>query len=210
MPKGPWEFMSSRIHEILTTLFAGEADTTVLGPNPQVEDIISALGPRSFGLVLVLFGLPNLLPVPGLPILCGFIIGLIALQMVLGKDHLALPGWLGTRRLKRDDMSRIVRKAMPTLEAVERFMKPRLENLTAPGMQRLIGAAIGLLAVALMAPIPFFGGIAPGFAVVLFGLGLAARDGVFILLGAIASIFAVIITVAITLLILKSVAFLVI
>lgn len=202
--------MSLRIHEILNALFSGEAEAAVLGPNPQVDEVVSALGPRSFGLVLVLFGLPNLLPVPGLPILCGFIIGLIALQMVLGKDHLVLPGWVGMRRLKRDDMSRIVRRARPTLEAVERFMRPRLESLTAPGMQRLIGAAIGLLAIALMAPIPFFGGIAPGFAVVLFGLGLAARDGLFILLGVIAGIVAMIVTVVVTWLILKSVAFLVI
>jgi hypothetical protein len=61
-----------------------------------------------------------------------------------------------------------------------------------------------------MAPIPFFGGIAPGFAVILFGLGLAERDGVVVVLGTFASVFAVLLTIIITLAILKSLAFLIV
>lgn len=199
-----------RIHEILATLVSGDAGPKTLGPQPAIEEIVASLGPRSFGLVLVMFGLPNLLPVPGLPILCGFIIALIAVQMILGKEFLVLPRWVGERRLKRDDLDRVVKRAAPTLQAVERMMRARLEALTSPTMQRILGAVLGILALALMAPIPFFGGIAPGIAVILIGLGLAERDGFFILLGGAASIFAVLVTVLLTLAILKSVAFLVV
>lgn len=198
-----------RIHEILAGLLKGEAGSAVLGEQPSVDDIIEALGPRSFGMVLVMFGLPNLLPVPGLPILCGFIIGIIAFQMVLGKDHLVLPRWVGMKRVKRDDLARVVQRATPTLSAVERAMRPRIAALTDPPMQRLLGLILCILALALMAPIPFFGGIAPGIAVILLGLGLAERDGIVILLGGLASIFAVIVTVLVTLAILKSLTFLI-
>lgn len=198
-----------RIHEILAGLLTGEAGSAVLGEQPSVDDIIEALGPRSFGMVLVMFGLPNLLPVPGLPILCGFIIGIIAFQMVLGKDHLVLPRWVGVKRVKRDDLARVVQRATPTLSAVERAMRPRITMLTDPPMQRLLGVVLCILALALMAPIPFFGGIAPGIAVILIGLGLAERDGIVILLGGLASIFAVIVTVLVTLAILKSLTFLI-
>lgn len=198
-----------RIHEILAGLLTGEAGSAVLGEQPSVDDIIEALGPRSFGMVLVMFGLPNLLPVPGLPILCGFIIGIIAFQMVLGKDHLVLPRWVGMKRVKRDDLARVVQRATPTLSAVERAMRPRIAALTDPPMQRLLGVILCILALALMAPIPFFGGIAPGIAVILLGLGLAERDGIVILLGGLASIFAVIVTVLVTLAILKSLTFLI-
>lgn len=198
-----------RIHEILTGLLTGDAGSAALGEQPAVDEIISALGPRSFGLVLVMFGLPNLLPVPGLPILCGFIIGIIAFQMVLGKDHLVLPRWVGAKRVKRDDLSRVVQRATPTLSTIERAMRPRIALLTDPPMQRVLGVVLCVLALALMAPIPFFGGIAPGIAVILLGLGLAERDGIVILLGGLASVFAVIVTLLVTLAIVKSLAFLV-
>ncbi len=199
-----------RIHEILADLLEIRGSDSRLGETPSVDDIISALGSRSFGIVLVLFGLPNLLPVPGLPILCGFIIGIIAFQMVIGKDHLLLPRWVGQRRLKRDDLARVVQKATPTLRKVESLMRPRLLALTTPGMSRVIGGVLLVLSAALMAPIPFFGGIAPGFAVILLGLGLAERDGLFIVIGALASIFAVLLTIAVTIAILKSLAFLIV
>ncbi|MBN8534522.1 MAG: exopolysaccharide biosynthesis protein [Rhizobiales bacterium] len=198
-----------RIHEILAGLLKGEAGSAVLGEQPAVDDIILALGPRSFGMVLVMFGLPNLLPVPGLPILCGFIIGIIAFQMVLGKDHLVLPRWVGSKRVKREDLSRVVQRATPTLSAIERAMRPRIAVLTDPPMQRVLGVILCILALALMAPIPFFGGIAPGIAVILLGLGLAERDGVVVLLGGLASVFAVIVTLLVTLAIVKSLVFLV-
>jgi hypothetical protein len=198
-----------RIHEILAELLPSGGEAGPLGERPSVEDIVSALGARSFGIVLVLFGLPNLLPVPGLPILCGFVIGIIAFQMVIGKDHLVLPGWVGQRRLKREDLARVVLRATPTLRAVERVMRPRLELLTTPVLFRAIGGLLLVLALALMAPIPFFGGIAPGLAVILLGLGLAERDGIFIVLGGLISIFAVMLTIAVTLAILKSLTFLI-
>jgi hypothetical protein len=199
-----------RIHEILAGLLAGNAGSAALGERPAVDEIISALGPRSFGMVLVMFGLPNLLPVPGLPILCGFIIGLIAFQMVLGKDHLVLPRWVGAKRIKREDLSRVVQRATPTLATIERAMRPRIAPLTNPAMQRILGLVLCILALALMAPIPFFGGIAPGIAVILLGLGLAERDGLVILLGGLASIFAVIVTLLVTIAILKSLTFLIV
>lgn len=199
-----------RIHEILADLLVTRGSDNRLGDQPSVDDIISALGGRSFGIVLVLFGLPNLLPVPGLPILCGFIIGIIAFQMVIGKDHLLLPRWVGQRRLKRDDLARVVQKATPTLRKVESLMRPRLLALSTAAMSRVAGGVLLVLAVALMAPIPFFGGIAPGFAVILLGLGLAERDGLFLVIGTIASVFAVLLTIAVTLAILKSLAFLIV
>jgi hypothetical protein len=199
-----------RIYEILAGLLQPRGDASLLGEQPSVEDIVSALGSRSFGIVLVLFGLPNLLPVPGLPILCGFIIGIVALQMVIGKDHLLLPGWVGRRRLKRGDLARVVERATPTLRTVESAMRPRLLALTSPVLSRVIGGVLLILAIALMAPIPFFGGIAPGLAVILLGLGLAGRDGLFIVFGTVTGFFAVLLTIVVTIAILKSLIFLIV
>jgi hypothetical protein len=176
-------------------------------PQPTVHDIVSKLGPRSFGIVLVLFGLPNLLPVPGLPMVCGVIIGIVALQMLVGRESLALPRWIGERRLKRDDLCRVIDRAEPSLRWLERVMKPRITTLTEKDAQRAIGFMLFLLAIALMAPIPFFGGIPPGIAVILFGLALVERDGLFVVLGGVASLAALVITALLTYAILRSVIY---
>lgn len=174
-------------------------------PFPQLGEIVALLGKRSFGIVLVLFGLPNLLPVPGLPILCGVVVGVVAFQMLLGKESLVLPAWLGERRVSRKNLQRVLERSEGTLRWFERIMRPRLLILTGTAGQRVLGALLLLLAIALMSPIPFFGGIPPGIAVILFGLALAERDGVFVIAGVVATIFALIFTVGLTYAILKPV-----
>jgi hypothetical protein len=174
-------------------------------PMPMLGDIVALLGKRSFGIGLVLFGLPNLLPVPGLPILCGVIVGVIAFQMMLGRQSLLLPGWLARRRVNRSNFQRILERAEPSLRWFERIMRPRLLLLTGIRAQRVLGFVLLLLALALMSPIPFFGGILPGIAVTLFGLALAERDGVFVVAGAVATVLALIFTAALTYAILKQI-----
>ena len=193
-----------RIYDALVDMLRG-AEGQPADPNPTLGDLIAQLGNRSFGIVLVLFGLPNLLPVPGLPMICGVVIGVIAWQMVQGNDMLILPQWLANRRLKRDDLARVIAKAEPTMRRIERALRPRFHVLTEAQALRVIGAALLVLAVALMAPIPFFGGIPPGIAVILLGLAVASRDGVFAIIGAMATFVAVAVTGIITWGVLKAV-----
>ncbi len=191
---------SARISDVLAETVRGKGDTD--DPTPMLGDLVALLGKRSFGIVLVLFGLPNLLPVPGLPILCGVIVGVVALQMLRGHDALVLPRWLAQRRIKRRDLQNVLVKSEPTLRWFERVMRPRLLPLTDIHAQRAIGALVMVMAVCLMSPIPFIGGIPPGIAVILVGLAMVERDGVVMLVAAVAALLALIFTVALTYLIL--------
>jgi hypothetical protein len=188
--------LSERIADVLAALVRpnGEADD----PNPTIEALTAALGKRSFGIVLVLFGLPNLLPIPGLPMLCGVVIGVIGVQMMLGAQSLKLPRWLSQRRIKRADLARLVSKAEPALRALEKLTRPRFSFLTSPQAERVLGAVVLALGVALQAPIPFFGGIAPGLGVVLLGLAMTERDGVLLVAGLVVSSFAMVFTFTLT------------
>ncbi len=119
---------SARISDVLADSVRGQG--TDDDPMPPLGEIIALLGKRSFGIVLVLFGLPNLLPVPGLPILCGVIVAVVAWQMLQGHEALVLPGWLAQRRVKRRDLQNVLVKAQPTLRWFEAVMRPRLLPLT--------------------------------------------------------------------------------
>lgn len=195
--------MSESISQLLAKAVRGEASANA---TVSLSEIVSALGARSFGVVLVLFGLPNLLPVPGLPMLCGVVVGVIAYQMLQGREMLSLPTWLGKRQLNRADLTRIIQRAEPSLNKLERVMHPRLPQLTGEGSLKLVGFALLLLTFALMAPIPFFGGIAPGIAVTLIGLAWSARDGVFVAIGLVVTLLALGFTGFITYTILKQIA----
>jgi len=189
--------VSVRVTDLLTAainglpLHAPGADTAANGDRMALGTLVDLLGNRSFGIVFVLFGLPNLLPIPGLPMLCGVVIGVVALQLAIGRDHLLLPGWLSKRTLSRGDLARMVKRAEPGLRAFERVSRPRLLILTGRTGRRVIGIVAFVLAVTLMAPIPFFGGIPPGLAITLLGLGLAERDGYLTAAGAVVAVVAV-------------------
>lgn len=180
------------ISETLAEALAGSA------AEPSIGELVHALGKSSFGIVLVLFGLPNLLPVPGLPILCGVLIGIVAVQMVLGWPQILLPRWLAERRLSRAALQASFARARPSLLRIERILQPRFGWLIGRFGEQFAGFVLILLSVALMAPIPFFGGIAPGLAVIFIGLGFATRDGGFVLAGYALAVVALVITIAIS------------
>jgi hypothetical protein len=76
-------------------------------------------------------------------------------------------------------------KARPRVERIDGvWLRPRLEFLTEAPFVNLV--ALCIVAAALvtfpLSLIPF-GPVAPGLAVVLFGLGMTARDGLWLLLG---------------------------
>jgi hypothetical protein len=199
--------LSERIADVLADLVRprGAGDD----PNPTLQTLTEALGKRSFGIVLVLFGLPNLLPIPGLPMLCGLVIGVVGVQMMLGAQNLKLPGWLSQRRINRADMAKLVTKADPSLRALEKLMRPRLASLTSPQSQRMLGFIILALGIALQAPIPFFGGIAPGLGVILIGLAMTERDGILLFIGLVVSSFAMTFTFILTYTIVRQIILLV-
>jgi len=113
-----------------------------------------------------------------------------------------LPQWLADRRIKRKDLQTVLAKAEPTLRWFEKVMKPRLLGLTDVQSQRAIGALVMVMALCLMSPIPFIGGIPPGIAVILIGLAMVERDGVVLVIAGIASGIALIFTLVLSYLIL--------
>lgn len=177
MPPTPF-----RTSELLADL-AGTGDERVL-----FGELVSAMRNRVFGILFLLFGLPNCLPMPPpIPLLCGIMLMWVAAQMVIGRDELWLPKRLAAREFARKDLQRLVSRARPWLEKLERFSKPRYLLLTDTFARQIIGLVGLVLGAALMLPIPFIGNIPPGIAVCILGLGLVERDGLMILAGYVAA-----------------------
>jgi len=156
------------------------------GERIAVGTIISALQDRAYALLVVLLGLPNCLPMPPpIPLVCGFVLAFVAIQMLLGRRTPWLPQALLKRSIGKPELTRAVARALPALTRLERFSKPRLTMLGGAYAVPVLGLVILILAFGLILAAPFIGQIPLGLAVCLVGLGLVERDGVLIIAGAV-------------------------
>lgn len=152
----------------------------------SIAELHEALGRRSFGPLLVVPALAALTPlgiVPGVPSLLGLTILLVAVQLVFGRESFWLPQWIMKRRVSAERLDRSVERVRPAVRVVDRLIKPRLSFLTRKPADRVAAVVCSLIALTIppLELVPF-GVAAPAFAILTFGLGLIARDGVLYLL----------------------------
>jgi len=171
-------FSNARTSQILLALASQP------GERLTVRDIMAVLQDRAFALLIVLLGLPNCLPMPPpIPLICGLLLALVAIQIVFGRDAPWLPRQLMSRSLARSDVERAVGRAMPAFRRLERFSRPRMTFLDTPFAMRIMGAIVLVMALGLLFAPPFVGQIPLGLAVCLVGLGLVERDGLVVIGG---------------------------
>ncbi|MBU2885295.1 exopolysaccharide biosynthesis protein [Gilvimarinus agarilyticus] len=158
---------------------------TAEGHNAVTLDLIlSAIGQRSYGPVLLLVGLIVLAPligdIPGVPTLCAIIVLLFSVQLMLQREHFWLPNWLLNRSVKTSSLIKAVKLSLKPARFVDRLVKPRLTFLIR-GFIPTRCVALCSIFIALMMPlmefIPFSANLAGGV-LTCFGLALIARDGV--------------------------------
>jgi len=178
----------ARTSDVLTVLASQE------GERLTVADIVAVLRDRAFALLVVLLGLPNCLPMPPpIPLVCGLLLLLVAIQIAAGMSAPWLPRRLLGQSIRQSDVKRAVTRAVPILRRLERWSRPRLSVFeTAIGM-RGMGVALLALALALIVAAPLIGQIPLGLAVCLVGLGLVERDGIVVLAGLGVGLFGVVI-----------------
>jgi hypothetical protein len=161
------------------------------GDRLTLSELSARLRDRSWGGLLLIFAAINLLPLPpGATAITGLPLLLIAAQMAAGVRHPWFPRRFDQRGIRTDHLARIAAKIAPWERRIERLLKPRLYALTNHRGTRVIGLVCLLLSVILWLPIPL-GNHAPALALTLFALALIYRDGVLVILGAVAAIASV-------------------
>lgn len=154
----------------------------------SVDDIVEAVGRRSFGPLLLVAGLITLAPVigdiPGMPTLMAVLVLLVSSQLLAGRKTFWLPKWLLRRSVSRKGFDKALDWFKKPAKWIDGLLGVRLAWMT--GFVGIRATAVACLAVALAMPpmefIPFTANGA-GLALSLFGLGLVARDGLVLALG---------------------------
>lgn len=148
----------------------------------SLEDILSHIGRRSFGTVLLLAGIITMVPlvgdIPGVPTLMAIVVALTAVQLLFGREYFWFPSWLLKRSVSSDKLHKAIEWSRNPTRFIDRFLRQRMTML-ARGKANYAIAVICLIIAAtmpLMEVVPFSANGA-GIALTAFGLALIARDG---------------------------------
>lgn len=148
------------------------------------RDLSSQLGDRGFGLMLLLFALPNAipLPVPGISTLTSLPLLFFSAQLCLGKERIWLPNRVANWHIPMSRLRPWIQKCLPWLKRLEKLIKPRYDRLTTRNFERFAGGLIFLLALLMALPVPF-GNLPLGIAMAVLALAVTERDGLMMIMG---------------------------
>jgi hypothetical protein len=157
---------------------------TAAGESEQVslEQIMDAVGRRSFGPILVIAGLVILAPllgdIPGVPTMMAIFVVLVAIQVLMGRRHPWLPGWLLGRSVASDKLVKAIGWLRKPAGFIDRLLRPRLQQFTQQaGMYATAVLCIGISAALPPMELVPFSANAAGLALTTLGLALIANDG---------------------------------
>ncbi|GGF61186.1 exopolysaccharide biosynthesis protein ExoD [Paracoccus acridae] len=157
------------------------------GKKTSVGQIVESLGENSLTPNLIFVALAVVSPLSGIPLfssVCGIAIALISGQMLVGRDHIWLPGFVMSRQIDSDKLDRALKIMRRPARWLDRVARPRLAFLVHGPLRKLTQALCMVcgLAMPFLELVPFTSSIL-GTVVSLLAFGMLARDGLFTLLG---------------------------
>lgn len=149
--------------------------------------VLGRFGDRSFAPAILVPALILVSPIsgiPGTPTVGALVVVLIALQALIGRKFLRLPGFLMRRKIRAGQMVKALRWLARPAAWIDRHSLGRLHMLTAPPLSLIAYAVVLLIALSwpLLELLPFITSFGAG-AVSLIALGLMTRDGAYLIAG---------------------------
>ena len=168
------------------------------GESVSVRDIVHAFGERAFGFVLILFSLPNCVPMPpGVAGVVGWPVLLFGIQMMLGHRRPWLPEFVLRRCVPISTFRRVVDMAEPRLKRLEAYCRPRYTRLFGPTGDRFIGLFAVLTAISVLIPFPGTN-FPPSIALVIMSIAVMQEDGLVLAGGLVIGLAGLAYTAAVT------------
>lgn len=168
-------------------IFESVSDVAENRRHVTVEQLVQAMGHRGYGPFLLVPALLEISPlgaIPAVPTVLAVIISIFAVQIVLGRGHLWLPGVVETRKVPAERLHKAVKAIEPVTEWLDRWFHRRLPRLAGRVATRLAAACCTLLCLT-VPPLEFvpFASTVPMVPIAIFGLAVTVRDGVLMLGG---------------------------
>lgn len=161
----------------------------------SLGDIAQTFGSRSYGPFLMVPAIIEETPIgaiPGVPTTIALIIASFAVQILFGRKHLWLPGFVKRRTVKADTLGKTSDKLRGLARTLDRWFHGRLEKLT-QGPFLKAAAMIVILLCCTVPPLELlpFASSVPMAAIAMFGLAMLVRDGALMIVALLLSLAAV-------------------
>lgn len=159
-----------------------QAVDSIEGNRISIGALMETMPGQAFGLLLLLFTLPNfgLIPsLPLLPLICGLPAMLVAAQMMIGRPMPWLPRWAFRLSIGRATSVKLASLG-DKLGKIGRIRLPIVVGRTG---RKVLGAVSFLLTVLLCIPLPGLN-LVPCLGMVLLAVGIFRTDGALALVGA--------------------------
>ncbi|WP_136442994.1 exopolysaccharide biosynthesis protein [Pacificoceanicola onchidii] len=158
----------------------------------SVEDMLRRIGTRSFPAIILAPSVLLVSPLSGIPTvpsLAGLLVAVLALQALLGRAHLWLPGFLTRRQIGAAKLQRGLNWLRKPAGWMDRYSQGRLRILSSRPLRWIAYLVTFVLALSwpLLEIVPFVTSFSAG-AVSMIMFGLMTRDGIYILAGYVQSI----------------------
>ncbi len=149
-----------------------------------IRDIAIALQDRSFGAFLLVFALPNLVPMPpGATFILGLPLIFVAWQMMASPGgRVFFPRVVSDYGVEPQTFEAIVKRLVPWMRWAEKLVVPRFWVFESRFAERVIGCFALILAIVVFLPIPL-GNWPPAFALAVLGFAHSQRDGLGVVVG---------------------------
>jgi hypothetical protein len=136
--------------------------------------LTSTLQRHSFGIIMLCLGLLATIPVgSSLP---GFVLAIMAVQLVVGRTEPVFPHFIMTRRLPTTQLLRLGCRAIHVLKYLEKAVHPRWP-MTFEVAKRAVGVIVLLMVlILLLTPMPL-SNIAPAMVIAMISLAYVEEDG---------------------------------
>lgn len=174
--------LASRLRAILDDMHGHEL---------SIGKMVDGIGDKSFGMALILLSMPSAIPLPaaGYSIPFGFCIAIIAIQMLIGRKKLGLPGRLRKVRLPSKFAEKMAQFSFWALKKIECSVKPRHLWVHGRTGHRMLSIAVLIMAIFMMIPIPGTNTL-PAISVFVIGVSISEKDGLIALMAAFSCILA--------------------
>lgn len=185
---------SQREREVLTAI-ADELVDEANGDKITIGNLLDAIDSRGFGPLILVPAVISASPVgaiPGMSLVTGAMIFLVAAQMLFRSGHPWLPKKLQVFEFSSDRFKSGMKKVRPWVSWIDALTKERWTIMVVGPMHYVLAIIMMCLSVTYypLALIP--GGVfLPGAANSLFAIGITTRDGLLITIGLLVSTAAV-------------------
>lgn len=166
---------------------ADDVQENIEGKKTTVGELLDSIENRGFGPLILLPAFISATPIggiPGMSIVTGTLIIIIAIQMLFTSGHPWIPRRIEKFEISEDRVENGIRKARPWIKWIDKFVHERWTFLVTGPMHFVVAFVLIALSASYfpLALIP--GGVmVPGLANTLFAIAITARDGVVMLAG---------------------------